>query len=784
MADTQTLKGFIEKLVEIVTAAESAGEGNAQKKLLFSLLPKLLTKNLSSVSQLQKAYTAVGTAFEDGKKEALTQYLDPGLSDTTCSQAVDPALLILETLIELLDSNINLRYAVEKADIDIANPPKDYWFIRTDGKGDHQFFTDGNYLVNSIPKAGTDTYYNAEIYNNPYTSILPKNVIVNPFPVDDPLKEPEQFIRDLFLNLPYAPQNKVVFQGSIQVDNLKGGSRGWGFWNTSVLPPLMQIAWFVQYDGTEQDGIVPLNESGFYAQTQNGLAGMEMPSSVRLPDLDEGRHDYRIELSKDQVEYFIDGKSVHREKDPNHIPDSPMAFHSWVDNAMFGLKDGAITHILQETNAPRSNTIQSMSIVSMPQPTSSALPFFTKQLLLPQSQSPEQLSAWVSSNHPDYDLDSWCIFGNLIDEQNKSVNAVSSIFQFQTTPTAGINLPLFESAFAYNGENTDGYLLCGTAGLSLSPSISITPDPWSIVVNYGQGPERSTICFSLMEGQIGARDTVYMMTADVHQYAPPNGGRLRAEIKLIDRLGIVNEGYGPSSFLPQWMTAEQQSAIIKKYVGFMSKYLDTTEDPMNGQGSYYYSAPMLDVQSFKIMKDKDVLSEGNRGTLWMDYVVQSFTQAGWTTVSQAGWEFFAIQLRSPQNSALMISEVTTQAPRSKLYIAKLFNPYGPHSSKTENGALNPDFEWAMDQIEIEPDKDSIWTGKTGAMYYLRYTITLSSTGGNTIVLNLSSIRKNQEIVVSDTAKYEGIFKVEGCITEGPVHSMPYEGYAWGEIHSI
>lgn len=71
--------------------------------------------------------------------------------------------------------------------------------------------------------------------------------------------------------------------------------------------------------------------------------------------------------------------------------------------------------------------------------------FYTKQQLLPQSQSPDQLSAWLSGKHPGYDLVVWCFYGNLVskaeDSDKLNVDAIAYMTQFV------INLNLRVSEF-------------------------------------------------------------------------------------------------------------------------------------------------------------------------------------------------------------------------------------------------------------------------------------------------------------------------------------------------
>jgi len=288
------------------------------------------------------------------------------LANPVLAAALD-VILVLYLQLWLMDNAAIAAYAAQNVQFDLRDPPPEYWYQRTDTQGEHRFFSEGNYLINRIPATegkhkDKDAYFNAEIYNSTQTSLPPKNVIANLWPVDSP-SDRKHFLYDLFLDVPYVPANGLAFEARIKVENLKGGSRGWGFWNTDVFPLSMQVAWFIQLDGEPNSGVKPSLPNGFYAVTQNGLS--YLPYRLKQP-LDEDWHDYRIEIGPQSVEYFVDGTSVWRVDQNGSIPTAPMSFHNWVDNAVFGFQGGELTHILQKTKLPRGNIMQHLRIASIP----------------------------------------------------------------------------------------------------------------------------------------------------------------------------------------------------------------------------------------------------------------------------------------------------------------------------------------------------------------------------------------------------------------------------------
>lgn len=343
----------------LVSSAEAIGKSGkfSAGDDWASLIPALRGLFAETVPILPKLHNALAEMDQSMKDQLLSQ-----LSQRTAeSKDLPPTvvLLILYLLIVAYDIHKETVYELGKEAIDVFDPPADYWFQRVDTAGNHCFFDEGLYLVNSIPPANTSSYFNSEIYNSPYTSIRPKNVIINTGLVDDPKTEPALFLYDLFLNLPYVAKNGTIFSARVKAQNLQGGSRGWGFWNTSM-GLNSQIAWFIQFNGFEPDGKpYPLN--GFWAQTQNGLQISMFP----LPPLDEGWHDYRIEMTSESVNYYIDNRFL-AQVTGGAIPSSPMAFHNWVDNAVFDIGKGGVEHVMQPTTEPRFNYTEFMRVYSGP----------------------------------------------------------------------------------------------------------------------------------------------------------------------------------------------------------------------------------------------------------------------------------------------------------------------------------------------------------------------------------------------------------------------------------
>lgn len=190
------------------------------------------------------------------------------------------------------------------------------------------------------------------ICGGPLSESIPENLknhcrlIHNPIGVDSDIFTG---LKELFFNTPYQ-YSRIKMK--VRATNLKDGSRGWGFWNTNMFP--MATIWFLQQDGVCPPGLgkecpegpYPLN--GFYIMIYDpDTKGVTMK---KIPDLDENWHTYEIDWKSDRIIFRIDNKIVYTET--KVIPSTFMAFHFWVDNAVF-----APWHVLQNMTKPRTQEL-------------------------------------------------------------------------------------------------------------------------------------------------------------------------------------------------------------------------------------------------------------------------------------------------------------------------------------------------------------------------------------------------------------------------------------------
>ncbi len=430
------------------------------------------------------------------------------------------------------------------------------------------------------------------------------------------------------------------------------------------------------------------------------------------------------------------------------------------DSVILGTYDEAVT-VVEGDNSVDVNTLDAAEV------------HYTSQLNLPQTRSAEGLSDFFSFDQSGIHLQSYCIFGKLV-EDGKPVNAYMSIVQRldEEIPDFGSYMfPIVIAGAGFNNPETAHIIFGGSYGIAeLTEAVTVT-QPWHAHVESANSsptpyPYNTTdmMVLSGVMGQKGARYKITSQTKDL------DGGALETSVEVTDVMGIVNDGYGPASFFPQWVSDEQRSIINSTYGGSVGDYLEATGSAMTDQGSYYYSAPMLKVDSFNITRNGQTVSQGNDGLLWMDIVYQSFDAAAQGIIKTATWNFFTLQFPD-DNLAMMVTSVHNDS-NGNLPVATLFSTTG---TKSANGAVNAIYRWNLQDISIEPVSGKTWTSPSSKLtYYTQYKITL--TGEHKADLTVTMSWDEQELKVNNTVKYEGYADVTGTLDGKTVN-----GSSWVEL---
>lgn len=405
--------------------------------------------------------------------------------------------------------------------------------------------------------------------------------------------------------------------------------------------------------------------------------------------------------------------------------------------------------------------------------------YYSKTPTLPHSQNAQGLATWLSTPHPGYNMASLDFYGHLIDDKGDIIGFSSMIQQQFGLPGSKPYL----AEFSICNSETDGVVVAPF--LLDKDKVTFNSNLYSETANLNlKKIEDEKITIALVSGEMGQPGAKYKLTGNAIAFDLANWVY---EVELTDSMGTVAIGYGPSSFLPQWLNTEQLQTIKDKFGGNVEAYLQAGNDNMSGEGSYYYSLPMLEVTSFNITVDGKPFSSGSQGHLWVDYVTQSFSEASYPVLkNDAKWQFLAIQF-PPQLSlnsfsgALMFSQVEMPIPgstgTSTLPTARF---YHSDSAQEPNTALKAWHDWDIQDISFETSDP--WPEGSSPQFPLKFTLTLGKPGDENgyAILKGEAVRPNQEVTL--VHKYEGVYKVTGSIHIDGFHLDTVSGYAWAEIH--
>lgn len=399
---------------------------------------------------------------------------------------------------------------------------------------------------------------------------------------------------------------------------------------------------------------------------------------------------------------------------------------------------------------------------------------------LPQTQSPAGLEKFLSHDQPGIALQAYCFFGYLEDANRNQLAYFSLIQRFDgkvdPTEQSDIRLPLVVTGTGISTPGMGGFRVGGIKGAALLGNEITLSQPWDLTVSSNNAPgsivpknETRAQLVSGTFGQKGARYRILSHGLDTL------GKPMTTDVLVEDTMGFVSEGFGVNAFLPNWLYPEQEEAIRNSYGGSVDKYLAATQNPLSGQGSYYYSAPFLEVISFKISYDENgtVVSEGAGGLLWMDVVFQGFDDTAIDIVKErASWAFFIMQFPE-QKKALMTTLVETKV--SDYRVSSLFSMNAPTNT---NGVLEPEYRWNLQDIDMQPVAGSEWVSRaSGETYYTKYRIILS--GEQPADLTVTMAWNEQEVNVDSRFVYEGLGNVTGTLNGEAVN-----GTAWLEMQPI
>lgn len=407
--------------------------------------------------------------------------------------------------------------------------------------------------------------------------------------------------------------------------------------------------------------------------------------------------------------------------------------------------------------------------------------------------------AYLSTGLPQYDSQSFEFFGELIGSDG-SENSIAMMSQGNplswVDPALPVPITVEEAGVIFNrlSENA-GPVIGGVDGLALpdlppttaTADVSIGYQPWSIDVAGTTGTEPETISMTAISGAPGAVGTTYELTAVLATgYAGQSTTEPTTFTAVVkDPTGIVQWGYGPNGFFPLWMfdgtpvngiaTNDQRDAIMNDFGGDIGAYLTATNDPMTGQGSQYYSMPILNVEQWSVTRGESYVGGGTSGTLWFDNLTETYNETA-DYIVRNGYQWTEFSMMLPDTGQGLLLAKTSQADVGDLYYAMLA---GAGSAQNTNGTLAPTANWPQAAIKVEAVPGSEWTSPQSCyVYTLADHVTLAAVDGRPAVDVVFSAVDHpyQEIDALGRPVYEGLFSYSGTIDGQAV-----SGKAWGEI---
>ena len=399
---------------------------------------------------------------------------------------------------------------------------------------------------------------------------------------------------------------------------------------------------------------------------------------------------------------------------------------------------------------------------------------YSNDAVAAQSRDCEGMRSFISTPQPGFDLQSYVFYGHL-KASDGTIIPFSTMTQSEAADLGNPSSPVLRVT-ATTVNTGDGIVIGGVDGLPSSTlTESATSNPFSLRTQSSpNGPTPEYIDARVVEGQLGQPGALIQLTGQLTGEAASGATvPLQFDVRLRDVSGVGQWGYGPSGFFPQWLLPAQHDAVTGSYGGDVAAYLEATNEPLTDQGSYYYSSPVVDVESFTITEGGTVIASGAEGELLIDYVTQSFDASAANVVENGiQWTEFSTLLDGGRS--LKVGE-TQQASVGTLPYAMELRSDG---KRLANGALEPSQRWDIGDITITPDTTKTWTSpRSGKTYVMRYTAELKGTDGTgSASFTYEAVIEDQEVDAGGRTVYEGLYRVTGTLDGATV-----TGYAWAEI---
>lgn len=234
---------------------------------------------------------------------------------------------------------------------------------------------------------------------------------------------------------------------------------------------------------------------------------------------------------------------------------------------------------------------------------------------------------WLTTLQDNYELTDWCLYGYVGSGDN--LIGIGILFQKKDGLNMAI-LGVFQPGLNSVWNLSASFLV----PLDFEPKTSTGSAPWSVEgkeflnIQDGKGIklEEGRCKLALVDGKFGEAGAKYQITGIVLM----EDYDLQLNIEMTDPLGTFNTGYGPGSFLPNYLLEDQYKTLNSTYNGDLKEYLKESKLPFTNQGSYYFSAA-IEVSKYEIAQIFNGKPEptiktqsGSDGYIWFDSVTQTF----------------------------------------------------------------------------------------------------------------------------------------------------------------
>jgi len=207
------------------------------------------------------------------------------------------------------------------------------------------------------------------------------------------------------------------------------------------------------------------------------------------------------------------------------------------------------------------------------------------------------------------------------------------------------------------------------------------------------------------------------------------------EILMEDKLGIVQSGFGESSFLPLYLTNSQSDVCKNLYSSSLSKFLEKDSFNFKDYGLYLLSNPLIEVLEFILYDDTgkqiDIVDKNKQSSIFVDNINQTiFDYSQLNLMENIKYKYFVIPIMYYKTTLVILE---TEAPASySIKYARLYQDEGEFNfcsfddssnsedfDDTESIATSIDsslfnesdintIDWNMNDICIESKSDKVF----------------------------------------------------------------------------